>query len=215
MKSPRGSMRSNASLKPRANSLNCNGGIAGSFGKSVSFSSRVSHPVVVISPKDKIFRCARESVFVQRGEPAYSPNMVMHTSPQILLLLPITLTARPPSSSFCFLPPSISAPLAAFTDDLPDEDEEGTGVGGMGGSGADPSDMEAGGGGDGGGDGDGGGHSGNLLKEHGGSQLKGSQQNLYPDINVIPPSRSRSPSASESRTGDEKQDDFCPMSKDL
>ena len=80
------------------------------------------------------------------------------------------------------VPPSpFSAPLAAFTDDLPDEDEERSG----GEGGVDASDMEAGEGG------------GNLHKEQGGP-LRGSQQNLYPDINVIPPSRSRSPSASKS-----------------
>ena len=84
---------------------------------------------------------------------------------------------------------------------MPDEDEEGSGGGGgIGGVGVDANDMEAGAGdgGDGDGGGGGGGGGGNLHKEHG-SQLKGSQQNLYPDINVIPPSRSRSPSASEWR----------------
>ena len=93
------------------------------------------------------------------------------------------------------MPFIFSAPLAAFTDDLPDEDEEGSG-----GIGVDAHmDMEAGaseGGCDGGEGGGLHGHSSNLHREHS-SQVKGSQQNLYPDINVIPPSRSRSPSASE------------------
>ena len=92
-----------------------------------------------------------------------------------------------------FLPLSpFSAPLAAFTDDLPDEDEERSG----GGSGVDAGDMEAGEGGGGGG--------GNLHKDLQlqGGPLRGSQQNLYPDINVIPPSRSRSPSASKSSEGE-------------
>ena len=92
-----------------------------------------------------------------------------------------------------FLPLSpFSAPLAAFTDDLPDEDEERSGGGGEGG--VDAGDMEAGEGGGG----------GNLHKDLQlqGGPLRGSQQNLYPDINVIPPSRSRSPSASKSSEGE-------------
>ena len=93
-----------------------------------------------------------------------------------------------------FLPLSpFSAPLAAFTDDLPDEDEERSGGGG-GEGGVDAGDMEAGEGGGG----------GNLHKDLQlqGGPLRGSQQNLYPDINVIPPSRSRSPSASKSSEGE-------------
>ena len=60
--------------------------------------------------------------------------------------------------------------------------------------GVDAGDMEAGEGGGG----------GNLHKDLQlqGGPLRGSQQNLYPDINVIPPSRSRSPSASKSSEGE-------------
>ena len=172
LKSPRGSMRSNASAKPRANSVIGNGGIAGSFGEY----ERTTLPCISLSASQHFLPISK---FLPHSTPPKAPNMALRVSCRHFSLS-ITLTVAaiphvPPSSLF-------SAPLAAFTDDLPDEDEERSG----GDGGVDACDMEAGEGG------------GNLHKDLQSGPLRGSQQNLYPDINVIPPSRSRSPSASKS-----------------